>query len=158
MLVDKQEETGGSLLGLCIRYFLHGIVFSLLFFVLVFFWVFLTFFLVTIGSWLGLVIGIVFILFLMGALNVGLTEIIWGTMIGASLKSILAHGILLLILLGLVGLPSSLVLYNVSPGLATTSIMFVIYCFIDGFIARKVALIFEESDGDSPRWSGDVRI
>jgi hypothetical protein len=33
--------------------------------------------------------------------------------------------------------------------------MFVIYCFIDGFIARKVALVFEDSDGDSPRWSGD---
>jgi len=92
----------------------------------------------------------------MGALNVGLTEIIWGTMIGTSLKNILAHVILLLILLGLAGLPSSLV-RNISPGLTTTIIMFVIYCFIDGFIARKVALIFEESDGDSPRWSGDQR-
>jgi hypothetical protein len=152
--VDKQEEIADSLLSLCVRYFLHGIAFSLLFFVLVFFGVFLTFFLVTIGSWLGLIIGIVFILFLMGALNVGLTEIIWGTMIGTSLKSILAHGILLLILLVLAGLPSSLV-RNISPGLTTTIIMFVIYCFIDGFIARKVALIFEESDGDSPRWSGD---
>jgi hypothetical protein len=154
ILVDKQEEIADSLLSLCVRYFLHGIAFSLLFFVLVFFGVFLTFFLVTIGSWLGLIIGIVFILFLMGALNVGLTEIIWGTMIGTSLKSILAHGILLLILLVLAGLPSSLV-RNISPGLTTTIIMFVIYCFIDGFIARKVALIFEESDGDSPRWSGD---
>jgi hypothetical protein len=154
ILVDKQEEIADSLLSLCVRYFLHGIAFSLLFFVLVFFWVFLTLFLVTIGSWLGLIIGIVFILFLMGALNVGLTEIIWGTMIGTSLKSILAHGILLLMLLGLAGLPSSLVLY-ISPGLTTTIIMFVVYCFIDGFIARKVALIFEESDGDSPRWNGD---
>jgi hypothetical protein len=154
ILVDEQEEIADSLLSLCIRYFLHGIVFSLLFFVLVFFGVFLTFFLVIIGSWLGLIIGIVFILFLMGALNVGLTEIIWGTMVGTGLIRLLAHGVLLLILLGLVGLPSSLV-RNISPGLTTTIIMFVIYCFIDGFIARKVALIFEESDGDSPRWSGD---
>ena len=154
ILVDKQEETVDSLLSLCVRYFLHGIVFSLLFFVLVFFGVFLTFFLVIIGSWLGLIIGIVFILFLMGALNVGLTEIIWGTIVGAGLLRLLVHGVLLLILLVLAGLPSSLVSY-ISPGLATTIIMFVIYCFIDGFIARKVALIFEESDGDSPRWSGD---
>jgi hypothetical protein len=154
ILVDKQEEIADSLLGLCLRYFLHGIVFSLLFFVLVFFGVFLTFFLVIIGSWLGLMIGIVFILFLMGALNVGLTEIIWGTMVGAGLLRLLAHGVLLLILLVLAGLPSSLV-RNISPGLTTTIIMFVIYCFIDGFIAKKVALIFEESDGDSPRWSGD---
>ena len=53
ILVDKQEEIADSLLGLCVRCFLHGIAFSLLFFVLVFFGVFLTFFLVTIGSWLG---------------------------------------------------------------------------------------------------------
>jgi hypothetical protein len=154
ILVDKQEEIADSLLSLCVRYFLHGIAFSLLFFVLVFFGVFLTFFLVTIGSWLGLIIGIVFILFLIGALNVGLTEIIWGTMVGTGPIRLLAHGVLLLILLGLAGLPSSLV-RNISPDLPTTIIMFVIYCFIDGFIARKVALIFEESDGDSPRWSGD---
>lgn len=154
ILVDKQEEIADSLLSLCVRYFLHGIVFSLLFFILVFFGVFLTLFLVIIGSWLGLIIGIVFILFLIGALNVGLTEIIWGTIVGTGLIRLLAHGVLLLILLVLAGLPSSLV-RNISPGLATTIIMFVIYCFIDGFIARKVALIFEESDGDSPRWSGD---
>ena len=152
--MDEQEEIVDSLPSLLGRYFLHGIAFSFLFFVIVLFSGFITLFLVTIGSWLGFIIGIVFLLFLMGALNVGLTEAIWGTMIGTGLKNILAHGVLLFIALLLAGLPSFLVSY-ISPGLTTTIILFVIYVFIDGFVARKVALVWEESDGDSHEWSGD---
>jgi hypothetical protein len=151
--VDENEEKMDSLSSFVGRCFLHGIAFSLLFVVVALFWGFLTLFLVTIGSWLGLIVGIVFLLFLMGGLNVGLTEAIWKIAIKTGLTNIIVHGVLLFFALLLVGVPSFVVSY-VSPGLTTAIIMFVIYAFIDGFVARRVALVWEDTS-TSQESSGD---
>ncbi len=144
---DKVYEPLLSQVG---RYFLHGIAFSLLLALLVFLWALVAGFLVVAGYVIGLIIGIVLLFFIVGGLNVGLTEIIWGVSIRENWQSILGHGFLLSIILVLAGIPSLLVsLYY--PSLTTTIILFVAYAFIDGYIARWIAAIWEGSDEEEPQ-------
>jgi hypothetical protein len=131
------------------KYFLHGIAFSLLLALLVFLWAFVAGFLVVAGYVIGLIIGIVLLFFIVGGLNIVLTEIIWDVPIRENWQSILGHGLLLSIILVLAGIPSLLVsLYY--PSLTVTIILFIVYAFVDGYIARWIAAIWEGSDEEEP--------
>lgn len=146
----EEDEDSDSLPSQVGRYFLHGIAFSLLLTLLVFLWAFVAGFLVVAGSVIGLIIGIALLFFVVGGLNIGLTEIIWGISIRENWQSIFGHGLLLSIILVLAGIPSLLVsLYY--PSLTTTIILFVAYAFIDGYIARWIAAIWEGSDEEEPQ-------
>jgi Na+/melibiose symporter-like transporter len=57
--------------------------------------------------------------------------------------SLIGHGILLLIALVLAGLPYFWV-EQVYPSLTTTIVATIIYAFVDGFIAKNMADIWEE--------------
>ena len=145
----EEDRVSYSLPSQVGKYFLHGIAFSLLLTLLVFLWAFVAGFLVVAGYVIGLIIGIVLLFFIVGGLNIVLTEIIWDVPIRENWQSILGHGLLLSIILVLAGIPSLLVsLYY--PSLTVTIILFIVYAFIDGFIARWIAAIWEGSDEEEP--------
>jgi len=98
---------------------------------------------VAVGFILGLIIGFVLLFFILGGLNVALTGFIWSIPIKSDWKSLLAHGFVLFIALILVGVPS-FIINLAAPGLATTIVVFIIYCFIDGYVAKGVAGFWEE--------------
>ena len=126
-----------------IRYFLHGILFAVLYIVLMLVWAVAFVILVVLGMFIGLIIALVLLFFIIGGLNTFLTELIWDIYVRSSWQSILGHGFALFIVLLIAGTPN-IIINIVMPGLATTLVLFIIYCFIDGFIARKVGFWFEE--------------
>jgi len=126
------------------KYFEHGILFSLIMIGLAIVWAVVLVILIAIGSIIGLIIGFVILLFIMGWLNAGLTSWIWETPIRTDWKSLLAHGLVLLIALIVVDIPMIAMNY-IAPSIITTIVMFVIYCFIDGFVAKNVGQYFEEN-------------
>lgn len=91
-----------------------------------------------VGYIIGLVIGVLVLLFIIGWLNAGLTGFIWDVSIGTDWTSLLAHGFVLLFALLVAHIPAIIVNFAV-PSLASAAVMFVVNCFIDGFVAKGVA-------------------
>jgi hypothetical protein len=130
-----------------LKFFFHGIIFSIIFIFLTIFWAFVLAFLVAFGFIIGFIIAFVVLFFLMGGINVYLAERIWDVSIQEDWKSLFVHGFALFIALILVHIPAiilvSFVLYF-APNTAVTIALFVIYSFVDGFVAANVALGWEE--------------
>jgi hypothetical protein len=137
---ENDEPSSGKLLA---KYFLHGILFSIIFLALGIAWAFLFAALVLVGYMIGLVIGILVLLFIIGWLNAGLTGMIWNVSIRTDWKSLLAHGFALLLALLVAHVPEIIVNFAV-PGLASTVVMFVVNCFIDGFVAKGITGYWRE--------------
>ena len=129
--------------GLLLRYFLHGIAFSLLGLVLLFAWAILLVFLMTVGSFIGLIIGVIVLLLFIGGLNAFLSGIIWSLNVKTGLMSLLGQGFVLGILQLIAHIPA-IITDLTMPSLASTIVVFLVYCFVDGFIARKVGGWFAE--------------
>lgn len=129
------------------KYFLHGIIFALINVALVFFWAILLLFLIFAGLFIGLVIGLALLFFLLGYANAGITSWIWQVSIRTDWKSTFLHGLSLFVALLIVNIPSIVLDYAV-PGIITTIISFVVYCPIDGFVARKMAGLWESLEAD----------
>jgi hypothetical protein len=119
------------------KYFVHGLAFSLLMFVMALGWGFALFFLVMVGSIIGLIIGFVLLAYLTGWLNAFLLQSIWGINDGGDWKNLIANGFILLMLLLVVSVPQ-LVLTWLFPSVITSIVLFVPYCFVDGYVARKM--------------------
>lgn len=132
--VHREEASGGDL-G---KYFLHGLAFSVLMFGVVIGWVFVLAFLLIIGSVIGLIVGIVILIYIMGWLNVSLTRYFWHIRVDSEWKALLAHGFVLFIALLLVSIPQ-LIVSALIPSVVTSIILFFVYCFVDGFVAKNVA-------------------
>jgi hypothetical protein len=98
---------------------------------------------VLVGYIIGLVIGVLVLLFIIGWLNAGLTGMIWDVSIRTDWKSLLAHGLVLLSALLVAHIPAIIVNFA-APGLASTVVVFVVNCFIDGFVAKGVAGYWRE--------------
>jgi hypothetical protein len=130
----------GSFLSKC---FIHGILFTILLAVLAFFWAFTAVVLVFAGFIIGFIIGLLLLFLIMGGLNATLTDFIWNIPIRTNITSLLVHGLILSIALFLVSVPQ--ILINIyAPSLAATIILFIVYCFIDGYVAKSVAGFWEE--------------
>ena len=127
------------------RLFLHGTAFSVLLMIAGIAWIVLTAFLILVGFIIGLILGIIVLFFIMGGLNSFLTEHIWRVSIKRGWKSVLGHGLLLLIVLAIARIPL-LVISLVIPSLVTTTVFFIVYCFIDGLLARRVAFYWESKE------------
>jgi len=125
-------------LNILLKYFLHGVSFSFLRLVLAIVWTIIAVALVFIGFIIGLIIGFLVLFYIIGGINAVLTDLIWGVSIKTDWKSLLAHGFVLFILLIIAAIPQ-FIISSVVPSLATKIVMFIIYCFIDGFIAKSVA-------------------
>jgi hypothetical protein len=123
------------------RYFAHGIAWSVLMFIVGIAWSFITLMLVFAGWFLGLIIGFILLFILMGEVNSAITRGIWDIDVESDWKGNLIHGIVLFIALLIAGIPSGLVRL-VMPDLGTAIILFVLYCFVNGFVAKKVAMIW----------------
>jgi hypothetical protein len=135
------EESEGqlSLSSFLSKCFIHGILFTILLAVLAFFWAFIAVVLV----FAGFIIGLLLLFLIMGGLNATLTDFIWNVPTRTNLTSLLAHGFILFIALILVSIPQ--ILINIyAPSLAATIILFIVYCFINGFVAKSVAGAWEE--------------
>jgi hypothetical protein len=85
----EHEEPQISWKSDVLKYFEHGILFSVIFLVLAIAWVFLLVFLVLVGYVIGLIIGFVALLFIIAWLNAALTDGIWRTQIRTDWKSLL---------------------------------------------------------------------
>ena len=129
------------------RYFLHGLLFSLISLMLVFVWAFFAVALIFIGSILGLIIGIVLLFFIFGGINTYLMQGIWGISIKGNLLSLFTHGLALFLALLLVSIPS-LIINLLAPNIAVSVILFVFYCFVDGYVAKAVGGNWEEQTDD----------
>ena len=129
------------------RYFLHGLLFSLISLILVFVWAFFAVALIFIGSILGLIIGIVLLFFIFGGINTYLMQGIWGISIKGNLLSLFTHGLALFLALLLVSIPS-LIINLLAPNIAVSVILFVFYCFVDGYVAKAVGGNWEEQTDD----------
>jgi hypothetical protein len=139
------EEEGYSWVSLSARYFLHGIAFSVLLLLLEFVWAVALAVLVVIGLFVGLIMGLILLFFIIGGLNVFLTDLIWSISVRSDWKGLLSHGFVLFLVLVIVGIPSYLVAIS-APSLVTSIVLFVVYAFIDGYIAKNVAKTWESEE------------
>ena len=128
-----------------LRYFLHGLAFSIIFLVLEFVWAIIFAILIEVGLIIGFIIGLILLFLIIGGLNSFLTDLIWSIPIKTGWKSLLGHGFILFIALILVHIPAIAVDFIV-PNLATTIVLFIIYALIDGFVAKNVAAHWEEEE------------
>jgi len=141
---DKCEiEEGGKIWKILIKYFVHGIAFSLLFTVLGIAWIFGLLALVMIGSFLGLIIGLGLLILIVGFVNAVITTQLWFA-VKSGFWDILLHGLVLFIALVLVNGIFVIAPSLAFPGIATTVVTFIIGSFIDGFVGKKVAGWWEQ--------------
>lgn len=74
-----------------LRYFLHGVAFSVLITVLGVFWIFSLVILITIGSFLGLILGFAILFPLVGGMNTLISRFVWGFYMRSSLWDVCLH-------------------------------------------------------------------
>jgi hypothetical protein len=141
---DKEQFSWPSRLA---RYFLHGIAFSILFPLLGLVWVIILELFVMVGALIGLIIGFIVLFFFIGGLNTLLTDFLWSTTIESGWKTLLIHGLGLFFALLIVDLPRYIFLPLSGPSPALLIGVFVIYAFINGFIAKNVASVWKERSG-----------
>jgi hypothetical protein len=127
------------------KYFLHGMLFSVISLGLSFVLAFVLVVLVAVGLWIGLIIGFALLMFMFAGINVFLMARLWDIWVKADFMSLLFHGILLTIALILVSLPVFIVNRFVSGPVITITV-FIVYCFIDGIVAQGVGMIWEEDE------------
>jgi hypothetical protein len=125
------------------KYFLHGIVFSILFLVLAFAWIFLLLFLTAIGFIIGLIIGFGVLLLIVGFLNSSITSLLWFE-VKTSFWDLFFHGLALFIILLVVNGIFVSVPLLVFPGIATTVATLILATFLNGFVGKKVAGLWEK--------------
>jgi Zn-finger nucleic acid-binding protein len=138
------------------KYFEQGILFSVIFIGLSIVWAVLLVALMLIGSIIGLIIGFLILLFLIGFLNAFLTDAIWKIDTRADWKSLLSHGFFLFIALLFANIPAfliNLVIHNLPIAIA----LFIVYCFIDGFICKKVAESYEITDHETRKTTEEYK-
>jgi hypothetical protein len=137
---ETEEPSQISVLS---KYFLHGILFSVLFLVLSFVWIVIFVGLVFIGLFIGFIIGLLVLFLFIGGINVFLTWHIWGINVASGWLNLLIHGFVLSIALFLASIPQ-IFINIIGVNSAITIGMFIIYCFVNGFIAKNVAGYWEE--------------
>jgi hypothetical protein len=143
--MEEQKEPWTASL---VKYFLHGILFSILYLVLVFVMIFVIAALVMIGFLIGFILGFVILFFILAFVNALLTEAIWSIPIKWDLISLLVHGFVLFFALLIVNVPA-IIINIVMRDILTAIVLFVVYCFIDGFVAKGIATGWiEEESGE----------
>lgn len=132
-----------SQLMLLVKYFAHGILFSILGLVLGFVWAGVFLVLVLFGFIIGLIIGFVIFFLFMGWLNSIVTDIVWHIPIKTNWASVFFHGLVLSIAFIVVHVPSLIVNLAI-PSTITVVLLLIVYAFVDGFIAKHIAGMWEE--------------
>jgi len=125
------------------KYFLHGILFSIIYTGLMIVWAAVLVALILLGAWIGLIIGLALLFFVVGATNVILMHYLWGVTVESDLLSTFLHGLTLSLAFFVVSIPSIIVNILV-PSLTTMIAIFIVYCFVDGYVAKSVSSIWQE--------------
>lgn len=138
-----------------LKYFFHGIAFSFIMIFLAIVWVFILVALMMVGLFVGLeigiplffvglAIGILLLFFVVGGLNAVLISLIWKVEVKSDWKSVLFHGIVLFFAMLVASIPSIFVGFLMSD-LTIRIVLFVVYCFIDGYVAKNVGCYWEQT-------------
>jgi len=124
------------------KYFLHGILFSVLGFVLFFVWVGVTLLLVMVGFIIGLLVGLGLLFLMIGFVNGLLGDYLWNIETEEGIGQMLIHGVVLSIILFLVSLVTFYLPAFIFPGVVTQIASFIISAPIDGAVGKAVASWF----------------
>jgi hypothetical protein len=143
------EESSESSKYLLLRYFGHGILFSVFGFVLGLVWAVILLGLVVVGALIGLIIGFILLFFVFSLVNAFLMDEIWSIQVKKNWMSLLFHGFALVIAFLFVSIPSFIISFYASS-LPTAIVLFIIYCFIDGYVAKAVGSFWKE-EGEASR-------
>jgi hypothetical protein len=132
-----EEDQGKTLL----KYFLHGLAYSLIMTGVAFVWAFILVLAAICGGLLGIILALGLLVLAMGAVNSFLADAIWEIKTESGVINYFVHGLVLFIFLLVASIPST-VITSATGSLILAVVMFLVYCFIDGFIARYVANMF----------------
>jgi ribosomal protein L37AE/L43A len=126
------------------RFFVHGIAFTVLFFALEFLWIFSSLILVAIGSFLGLIIGILLLFLIVGAVNSVVSRFVWGFSMQDSAINIFLHGLVLSLILLVVDIVLLLPTLASQANPIVTALRLIVSCFFYGLIGKKIAEMWTE--------------
>jgi hypothetical protein len=124
--------------------FVHGIAFTVLFFALEFLWIFSSLILVAIGSFLGLIIGILLLFLIVGAVNSVVSRFVWGFSMQDSAINIFLHGLVLSLILLVVDIVLLLPTLASQANPIVTALRLIVSCFFYGLIGKKIAEMWTE--------------
>jgi len=154
-----EENSKESLLRYLLpRYFVHGLLFSIFGLIIGIVLIIILLGLFVFGALIGLIIGLILLFLVFGAVNTFLMDRIWNIQVNENWKSLLVHGFALVIAFLVVSIPSFIIsLYAAS--LPTTIVLFIIYCLIDGYVAKAVGSYWREKGalGEADLVSGRSR-
>ena len=145
------KERKGLELNKYIKYFLHGLGFTVIMFVITIGWVFILIPLAICGLCFGIVIALGILVYVMGWVNTWLMGVIWGKeKTSNEWWGPLVHGALLFVVLLVLSLPwysvkSVIPELNTWPYLIISILVFLVYCFIDGIAGYYVGTMFTET-------------
>ena len=74
-----------------------------------------------------------------------LTGFIWHVSIKTDWKTVLVHGLALSIAFIMVHIPS-IIISPAAPSIVTVVVLFIAYAFVDGFVARHIARMWQEAE------------
>jgi hypothetical protein len=132
MVVENSKE---SLLEYLLpRYFAHGLLFGFVLSVILLG-------LIVFSTLIGLIIGFLLLFLVFGAVNTFLMDRIWNITLDENRRSLLVHGFVLAIGFLAVSIPS-FIISSYDASLPTTIVLFIIYCFIDGYVAKAVGSLW----------------
>ncbi len=104
--------------------------------------------LVMLGFIIGLIIGLGFLMLIVGFANAVITTQLWFP-VKAGFWDLVLHGLVLFIALLLVNGIFIIAPSLMFPGIATTVITFVIASFVDGFVGKHIAEFWSDLRGES---------
>ena len=155
--LSERREERFSLWSSAAKYFLHGLAFSLILFLALEVWLIGGFviivelpFLRLVGFVVVLIVGFALVLLVLGGLNATLTERIWHVAIDQGWGHVVLQSLLLLLVFFLVAIPG--VLANLLtpswliPSWVIGVVNFVVYGFVDGLVAKKVAFVWKSDE------------
>lgn len=128
-----------------LKYFVHGILYSVLGIVVLFVWIFILLSLITIGSFLGLLIGLGVFVLLIGGLNSIITSFLWFP-VKMSFWNVFFHGLALSIALLIVEVIFLAIPNLVFRGIPTMVITTILGAFFSGVVGKVIAGIWREEE------------
>lgn len=153
---ESEEQSAIDMPTLIAKYFLHGVAYSLLLIGLTFVSILLLVALVVVGSILGLLLGFLIMIMGVGYVNSFLSGYFWNIQTPTKWSSLLVHGLVLMIAIGLAGTPFialEFLVGSLAPVFSVIAIpvLFVIHSIVNGYIGKAVASMQEESDSSWTR-------
>lgn len=133
-----------------VKFFIHGLLFTLIMYVIIIGWIFLLIPFAMCGFCFGIAIALGILAYVIGWINSWLMERIWGREKEEfDWWGPLIHGILLFVVILVLSIPWYAVTavfpeVNTWPYLIISILVFFVYCLIDGFAAYYVGAMFTE--------------